>query len=406
MVSLFGRVLVVVLDGDIRFLDFFLRIVLSTDTVPQPIRTKYGIRKSETKETDMSVTNEGPSTTETLASGRPEMQMRAITQDRYGSADVLSLGVADRPSPQPDEVLIEVVAAGVDRGTCHLMTGTPYLIRIAGYGLFKPKSKIPGLDVAGRVVAIGSDVTRFAPGDEVFGIANGSLADYATAAEDKLTDKPANLTFEQAAAAAVSGITALEALTDVGQVEPGQHVLIVGASGGVGSFAVQLAKTLGAVVTAMASTRNLDLVRSLGADHVIDYSQENFTETQQRYDLVLDIGGRNSLSRLRSVLAPTGTLVIVGGEDGNRFTGGVGRQLRALMLSPFVGQRLTTFMSTEHYSLMERLAVYITRGQVTPAVQGRFPLADAAQAIDLLDTGRASGKTVIIINETDTEVAP
>ncbi len=343
----------------------------------------------------MTTTHETPLTSPAAAT-----KMQAITQNRYGSAEVLVLATVDRPTPQPDEVLIEVMAAGVDRGTCHLMTGTPYLIRIAGYGLTKPKHKVPGLDIAGMVVAIGRDVTRFVPGDEVFGIANGSLAEYATADQDKLALKPTNLTFEQAAASAVSGITALQALTDVGDIRPGQHVLIVGASGGVGSFALQLAKTLGAEVTAMASTRNLDLVRSLGADHVIDYTQEDFTAGEQRYDLILDIGGRNSVRRLRSVLAPTGTLVIVGGEDGNRLTGGVGRQLRALMLSPFVSQRLTTFMSTEHYSFMERLAVYITNGDVTPAVQGRFPLADAAKAIDQIDTGRASGKSVITIKDT------
>jgi len=353
----------------------------------------------------MAITHEAQSSAETLI---PETgpEMRAITQDRYGSADVLALGTVDRPTPDPDEVLIEVVAAGVDRGTCHLITGTPYLIRIAGYGLIRPKRKIPGLDVAGRVVAVGSEVTRFAPGDNVFGIANGSLAEFAAASQDKLAHKPTNITFEQAAAAAVSGIAALEALTDVGGVQAGQHVLIVGASGGVGSFAVQLAKALSATVTATASTRNLDLVRSLGADHVIDYTKEDFTASEQRYDLILDIGGRNSVSRLRSVLAATGTLVIVGGEDGNRLTGGVGRQVRAAMLSPFVAQRLTTFMSTEHFSFMERLATYMTNGQVTPAVQRRFPLTHTAQAIDQLDAGQASGKTVIVIHDTDTQVAP
>ncbi|MFV1962572.1 MAG: NAD(P)-dependent alcohol dehydrogenase [Acidimicrobiia bacterium] len=354
----------------------------------------------------MAITHEPQSSAETPIPESTDPQMQAITQDRYGSADILVFGTVDRPTPEPDEVLIEVVAAGVDRGTCHLVTGTPYLIRIAGYGLIKPKSRIPGLDAAGRVVAVGRDVTRFAPGDEVFGIANGSLAEFATASQDKLAHKPTNLTFEQAAAAAVSGITALEALTDIGGVQTGQHVLIVGASGGVGSFAVQLAKALSANVTAVASTRNLDLVRSLGADHVVDYTQEDFTAGEQRYDLILDIGGRNSVSRLRSVLALTGTLVIVGGEDGNRITAGVGRQLRAMMLSPFVGHRLTTFMSTEHFSFMERLATYMTNGQVTPAVQRRFPLTHAAQAIDQLDTGQASGKTVIIIHDTDTKVAP
>ena len=332
-----------------------------------------------------------------------EEQMRAITQDRYGSADVLELNSVARPTPKPDEVLIEVIAAAVDRGTCHLMTGTPYLIRLAGYGLTKPKNRVPGLDVAGRVAAVGTAVTRFSPGDEVFGIANGSLAEYATAKEDKLAAKPANLPFAQAAASAVSGITALQALTDVGGAEPGQRVLIVGASGGVGSFAVQLAKALGTDVTAVASTRNLDFMRSLGADRVVDYTAEDFTAIDQRYDLIVDIGGRTSISRLRRVLTTTGTLVIVGGEDGNRITGGVGRQLRALMLSPFVEQRLTTFISAEHYSVMERLADHVTAGAVTPAVQASFPLADTATGIEQLDTGKATGKTVIIVRDHDAD---
>jgi NADPH:quinone reductase-like Zn-dependent oxidoreductase len=324
--------------------------------------------------------------------------MRAITQHRYGSADALELEIVDRPNPEPDEVLIDVHAAGVDRGTCHLMSGTPYLIRLAGFGLVRPKNKIPGLDVAGRVVAVGDDVDRFVVGDEVFGIANGSLAEYATAHQDKLAHRPANATFEQAAVAAVSGITALQALTDVGQIQPGQRVLIIGASGGVGSFAVQLAKAFGAEVTGVASTRNVDLVRSLGADQVIDYTEDDFTGPGHRYDLILDIGGRNSVSRLRKALAPTGTLVIVGGEDGNRITGGIGRQLRAMALSPFVGQRLTTFVSKEHYSFIERLAGHIDAGEVVPAIQGRFSLDDAAHAIDQLDAGRASGKSVIVVD--------
>jgi NADPH:quinone reductase-like Zn-dependent oxidoreductase len=326
--------------------------------------------------------------------------MRAITQDRYGSADVLELATVARPTPKPHEVLIEVVAAAVDRGTCHLMTGTPYLIRVAGYGLRKPKNKIVGLDVSGRVVSVGADVTRFEVGDEVFGIANGSLAEFTTAAEDKLAHKPATVSFEHAAASAVSGITALQALTDVGHLESGQNVLIVGASGGVGSFTVQLAKALGADVTAVASTRNIDLVRSLGADHVIDYTTEDFAAGEQRYDLIIDIGGRNSVARLRSVLDRNGTLVIVGGEDGNKITGGIGRQLWALMLSPFISQRLTTFVSKENFSFMERLADHIESGAVTPAVQATFGLGDAADAIDLLNTGKANGKNVIVIAPT------
>jgi NADPH:quinone reductase-like Zn-dependent oxidoreductase len=333
-----------------------------------------------------------------------DVRMHAITQDRYGSADVLSFGLVERPQPKPGEVLIEVVAAAVDRGTCHLMTGTPYLIRIAGFGLTKPKNEIPGLDVAGRVVAVGADVTRFAPGDEVFGIANCSLAEYTTADQDKLVAKPANLSFAQAAAAAVSGITALQALTDVGGAQPGQRVLIIGASGGVGSFAVQIAKALGTDVTAVASTRNQDFMRSLGADRVIDYTTEDFTATTQRYDLIVDIGGRNSLRRLRSVLCETGTLVIVGGENGNRFTGGVGRQVRALILSRFVNQRLTTFMSTEHHSYIERLANHLATGSVTPAIGTCVGLADAADAIARLDAGQATGKTVVIVRDLDADL--
>lgn len=325
-------------------------------------------------------------------------QMYAITQDRYGSADRLSLEVVERPTPQAGEVLIEVVAAAVDRGTCHLLTGTPYLIRIAGFGLMKPKNKIPGFDVAGRVLAVGADVTRFVPGDEVFGLANGSLAEYATAREDRLALKPVELPFDQAASAAVSGTTALEALTDIGNTQPGQQVLIVGASGGVGSFAVQLAKALGADVTAVASTRNLDFMRSLGADDVIDYTAEDFAATGRHYDLILDIGGRNSISRLRRVLATNGTLIIVGGEDANRVTGGVGRQVRALMLSPFITQRLTTFMSVGHHTFIERLAGHLASGAVTPAVRDRYDLADAAVAIDRLDAGQTTGKSVINVS--------
>ncbi len=344
----------------------------------------------------MSTTNE-QTTALRPAEAVTDGQMHAIVQDRYGSADVLEFTTLPRPTPKADEVLIEVVAAGVDRGTCHLMTGTPYLIRLVGYGLTRPKRNIPGSDVAGRVVAVGADVTRFAPGDHVFGISKGSLAEFAVANEGNLVVKPADVSFECAAASPVSGVTALQALVDVGGARPGQRVLIVGASGGVGSFAVQLAKALGAVVTAVASARNVDFVRSLGADHVVDYTSQDFTEIDEPFDLIVDIGGRNSIRRLRSVLTPTGTLVIVGGEGGNRITGGVGRQLRAMVLSRFVKQRLTTFISSGHHSLIERLAAHIESGAVTPAVQARFPLADAPRAIEQLDTGKATGKTVVIV---------
>ncbi len=326
-----------------------------------------------------------------------ESQMLAIVQDRFGSADVLRLDTIDRPTIADNEVLIEVRAAGVDRGTEHLMTGLPYLIRLAGYGVTKPKNRTLGLDVAGVVVDVGAEVTRFATGDEVFGIANGSFAEYAAATEDKLASKPATISFEQAAVAAVSGITALQALTDVAKLQSGQRVLILGASGGVGTYAVQLAKALGAEVTGVASASKLDLVRSLGADQVIDYTKTDFADGDERYDLILDIGGRSSVTRLRRAPAKQGTLVIVGGEDGNRFTGGVGRQVRAMAISPLVGQRLTTFVSTEHYTFIERLADFITSGHVVPVIGRRFDLAEVPEAMRQLAAGDVNGKTVIVV---------
>lgn len=324
-------------------------------------------------------------------------QMLAIVQDRYGSADVLELRTVDRPEVAADEVLIEVHAAGVDRGVWHLMTGLPYLVRLAGFGVTRPKNPVLGLDVAGVVVAIGEDVTRFRIGDEVFGIGKGSYAEYARADENKLAKKPAGTTFEEAAVSAVSGITALEALTDVGRLEPGQRVLIIGASGGVGTYAVQLAKVLGAHVTGVGGPGSLDMMRSIGADHVLDYTEEDFVNGGSRYDLVLDIGGRNSISRLRSVLTAKGTLVIVGGEDGNKLTGGVGRQLRAMLLTPFIGHRLTTFISSENHTIIERLAAYIEDGAVTPTIGRRFNLADVPEAMRHLETAESSGKSVIVV---------
>src|SRR3954453_5837795 len=258
-----------------------------------------------------------------------EDTMRAIVQDSYGSADVLGLRDIAKPEIGDVEVLIRVHAAGVDRGVWHLMTGLPYPIRLAGYGLRAPKTPVPGADVAGVVKAGGNDVSRFQPGEEVFGIGNGTFAEYARAPANKLAPKPANLTFQQAAAVAISGLTALQAVRDHGTVRAGQKVLIVGASGGVGTYAVQLAKVYGADVTAVCSATKADMVRSLGADHVIDYTHEDFAQGAQRYDAILDIGGTPSLSRLRRALAPKGTVVIVGGEAAGRWLGGYDRQLRA-----------------------------------------------------------------------------
>jgi NADPH:quinone reductase-like Zn-dependent oxidoreductase len=270
--------------------------------------------------------------------------MQAIVQDTYGAADVWRAEEIALPEIAGNEVLVKVHAAGLDRGTWHVMAGQPYLMRLMGYGLRAPKNRVPGLDVAGTVVAAGPAVTRFKAGDEVFGISRGSFAGYACARKDKLARKPANLTFDQAAVVAVSGLTALQGLRDAGRLQPGQHVLIIGASGGVGTFAVQIAKAVGAEVTGVCSTAKTGLVASIGADHVIDYTHDDFADGRQRYDLILDIGGYSPLSRLRRALTPRGTLVIVGGEDGGRWTG-MDRQLRAVALSPFVRQRLTMLTS-------------------------------------------------------------
>lgn len=349
----------------------------------------------------MQTTQNEANTTDRVSTDASSLQpmneslMQAIVQDRFGTSERLTLEMIERPTIADDEVLIEVHAAGVDRGTEHLMTGLPYLIRLAGYGMTKPKNRVPGLDVAGVVVAVGDEVTRFVRGDEVFGISNGSFAQYAAASADKLAPKPANLSFEQAGVAAVSGITALQALVDVGKLEPGQKVLILGASGGVGTYAVQLAKALGAEVTGVASAAKLELVSELGADEVIDYTTTDFADGDRRYDLIIDTGGRTSVHRLRQALTRNGTLVIVGGEDGNRFTGGVGRQVLALGLSPFVGQRLTTFIGTEHHTFMERLAAFIISGDVVPVIGQRFGLDALPEAMRRLEAGDASGKTAI-----------
>jgi NADPH:quinone reductase-like Zn-dependent oxidoreductase len=245
------------------------------------------------------------------------------------------------------------------------------------------------------VEAVGNDVTRVRPGDEVFGIAKGSYAEYAPALEDKLAPKPANLTLEQAAVVAISGLTALQGLRDHGRVESGQKVLIIGASGGVGTYAVQLAKAFGAEVTGVCSTTKVDMVRSLGADHVIDYTHDDFAEAQQRYDVILDIGGNSPLSHLRRALTPTGTLLVAGGETDGRWLGGSDRQIRAVLLSPFVGQKLGTFVSRENHEDMIVLKQLIEAGKVTPIVDRTYPLSDVPEAIRYLREGHARGKVVI-----------
>jgi NADPH:quinone reductase-like Zn-dependent oxidoreductase len=323
--------------------------------------------------------------------------MKAIVQDTYGETDVLKFRDIDKPAIADDEVLVRVHAAGVDRGVWHLMTGLAYPIRLAGYGLRAPKTPVPGMDLAGVVEAVGANVTRFRPGDEVFGIGKGAFAEYARAPENKLAPKPASLTFEQAAAVGISGSTALQAVRDHGQVKPGQKVLIIGASGGVGTFAVQLAKAFGAEVTAVASTAKVDLVRSLGADHVIDYTRDDFANGPQRYDVIIDIGGNSSLSRLRHALTPTGTVVITGGETSGKWIGGYDRQLRAAVLSRFVAQNLKTFVNKEKAEYLITLTELIESGKVTPVVDRTYPLTDAPEAIRYLEDGRARGKLVITI---------
>jgi len=323
--------------------------------------------------------------------------MKAIVQDVYGSADVLELRDIDKPEIADDEVLVRVHAAGVGRDVWHVMRGLPYPIRLAGYGLRAPKNPVIGSDVAGVVEAVGKNVSKFEPGDEVFGIGKGSYAEYARAPEDKLAPKPANLAFEQAAVLAIMGSTALQGLRDQGKVEPGQEVLIIGASGGVGTYAVQIAKAFGAHITGVCSTAKVEMVRSIGADRVIDYTREDFAEGDQRYDVILDIGGNSSLSRLRRALASQGTLVIVGGEGGGRWLGGLDRQLRATMLSPFVGQKLGTFVSTPNHEDLLVLKELIESGKVTPVIDRTYPLAEVPDAIRYLEEGHARGKVVITV---------
>ncbi|MDX6372896.1 MAG: hypothetical protein QOD98_1884 [Nocardioidaceae bacterium] len=332
----------------------------------------------------------------TTATPTTTTTMRAVVQDGYGSADVLRS--AELPLPRAvrdDEVLVLVHAAGLDRGTWHLMTGTPYAVRLAT-GLRRPRQPVVGLDLSGTVAAVGAAVTRFVPGDEVYGIGSGSFAEYAVAKEGKLAHKPATLTHEQAATVAVSAITALQSVTDLAGVQAGQRVLVTGASGGVGSFAVQIAVAAGAEVTGVSSAAKADLVRSLGAAHVLDYARDDFAATADRYDVIIDIAGNTSLTRLRRALTPTGTAVLVGGEDAGRLMG-MSRQLRALVVSLFVRQRLTIRVPKERASDLERLSALIEAGQVTPSVGATYPLEQAATAMRELVAGNVRGKVAITV---------
>ena len=322
--------------------------------------------------------------------------MKAIVQDVYGSPDVLQLREIEKPAIGGDEVLVRVSAAGVDQGVWHLMAGRPYLVRVAGVGLRAPKNPIRGLDVAGVVEAVGEQVTRLRPGDEVFGVCRGSFAEYACAPAHRLVLKPANISFVQAAAVPVSGCTALQAVRDRAKVQSGQRVLVIGAGGGVGTFAVQLAKLFGAAVTGVCSTSKVELVGSIGADRVVDYTREDFAGGD-RYDAILDTAGNRSLSQLRRALTPDGTLIIVGGEGGGRWLGGFDRQLRAQVLSVFGHHKMGTWISTQPRGDLEALRELLEAGKVTPVVDRTFPLNEVADAIRYLRDGRARGKVVIAV---------
>jgi NADPH:quinone reductase-like Zn-dependent oxidoreductase len=321
--------------------------------------------------------------------------MQAIVHSRYGPPDALELKDIDKPVVTDDAVLVRVHAAAVGKGDWLTVRGLPYVARLR-YGLPKPKHPVPGFDVAGRVEAVGSNVTRPQPGDEVFGWCDGAFAEYASVPQSQLAPKPTNLTFEQAAAVPISGFAALQALRDTGGVQPGQTVVIIGASGGVGSFAVQLAKAFGAEVTGVCSTKSVDLVRSIGADHVIDYTQQDFTRTGQRYDLILEMAGNRALADLRRALTAKGTLVLVGGSGGRWFMG-TGRTLRAVALSPFVGQRLRSFFSKPRGADLVVLKELIEAGKLTPVIDRVFPLSETPEAIRYVGERSTQGKTVITV---------
>jgi NADPH:quinone reductase-like Zn-dependent oxidoreductase len=320
--------------------------------------------------------------------------VKAIAQDRYGSADVLELReTAEPPPPGPNDVLVRVRAAGVDRGVWHLMAGEPYAVRL-GTGLRAPRQPVPGLDVAGVVTAVGTDVSAFAVGDEVFGVGNGTFAEAAVVREGKLARKPSTLSFAEAAAVPVSGVAALQAVRDQARVRAGQRVLVIGAGGGVGTFAVQIAKASGAHVTGACSAGKAEAVRALGADEVLDYTQVDITDGTRRYDVVLDIAGNRPVRALRRALQPRGTLVIVGGEGGGRWLG-MNRQVGAVLLSPFVRQRLRMFVSTVRSRDLLALTELVDRGAVRPLVDRTYPLAEAPDAVRQLVAGTVTGKLVV-----------
>ena len=324
--------------------------------------------------------------------------MKALVQHVYGSSDALELKDVDPPTVGADDVLIRVHAAAIHIGDWHVMAGRPYLMRVIGFGFRGPKVRIRGMDVSGRVEAVGSAVTDFRVGDEVFGVCDGSLAEFACARADKIALKPANLSFEQAASVPTSGVTALQALRDAGGVQPGQRVMIIGATGSVGSFAVQIAKALGAHVTAVCSTSGMELVRSIGADQVIDYTRDpELASDAEPFDLVLDTAGNRPLSQLRRILARQGTLVLVGGEGGGRVLGGMDRVLRASLLSGFGSQNLRGLISVDRADDLRSLTALIEAGKVMPVIEMTFSFDDCVDAFRRLEAGHSRGKIVVAL---------
>jgi NADPH:quinone reductase-like Zn-dependent oxidoreductase len=327
--------------------------------------------------------------------------MKAIVHHEYGSpVDVLALEEIDRPACGDDDVLVRVRAASVNPADWHMVRGVPDIARLS-FGLRAPKHRVPGCDVAGQVEAVGRNVTMFQPGNEVFGspFGNGfgAFAEYACLSDGLLTLKPANLSFERAAAVPLAALTALQALRDHGRIEPGHRVLIIGASGGVGTFAVQIAKSLGAEVTGVCSTRNVDMVRSIGGDHVVDYTQADFTEGGRRYDLILQLAGTRSPSDCRRALTSRGTLVLISGESDGRWIGPVARIVAALALSPFVSQRMTSFTVKPNREDLQLLSQLIEAGTVTPVIDRTYSLSEVPEAIRYLEEGHVRGKVVVTV---------
>ena len=327
--------------------------------------------------------------------------MKAIRYHQYGPPDVLRLEDVAMPAVGDGELLVRVRAASVNPLDWHFMRGAPYLVRMmAGLSRPKPSASRLGADMAGSVEAVGQNVTGFQPGDEVFGglEERGTLAEYISVRADAVVlQKPAGLTFEQAAAVPVAAFTALQALRDKGRVQPGQKVLVNGASGGVGTFAVQIAKALGAEVTGVCSTGNVGMVASIGADQVVDYTREDFTRAERRYDLLIDIAGNRSLAETRRVLAPKGALVVVGGPNKGRWIGPFGRTIRMLLQSPAVSQRMVSFLAHQNRDDLAVLRELLDAGKVTPVIDRAYRLNQVAEAVRYLETGHARGKVVITV---------